>query len=100
MFGRREFAQSLLTTPFLTWLSPKLPQETEIPFIDKSNCTCVIKELDGIISHYKDGKLHRDGDKPAVIRADGSVSYYKDGKLHRNKGRWVCFLLERWQTSP
>ncbi len=33
---------------------------------------------------YKDGKLHRDGDKPAVVEADkGIFRWYKDNKLHR-----------------
>lgn len=33
---------------------------------------------------YKDGKIHRDGDKPAVISHDGTQSWYKDGKIHRD----------------
>ena len=32
---------------------------------------------------YKNGKRHREGDQPAVIRADGSQEWYKNGKLHR-----------------
>ena len=33
---------------------------------------------------YKDGKLHRDGDLPAVICADGTQQWYKEGELHRD----------------
>ena len=32
---------------------------------------------------YKDGKLHRAGDKPAVEWDDGTRYWYKDGKMHR-----------------
>ena len=32
---------------------------------------------------YKDGKLHRTGDLPAVEWAGGSREWYKDGNLHR-----------------
>jgi len=40
-------------------------------------------------TYYKDGKHHREGDSPAVVRfyKDGSVSYqsyFKDGKKHRD----------------
>ena len=33
---------------------------------------------------YKDGKLHRAGDKPAIEYADGSRAWYKDGLRHRD----------------
>jgi hypothetical protein len=33
---------------------------------------------------YKEGKLHRDGDLPAVIYDDGDQFWYKEGKLHRD----------------
>ena len=33
---------------------------------------------------YKEGKLHRDGDLPAVIWADGDKEWYKEGKWHRD----------------
>ena len=44
------------------------------------------KEVDeyGSKFYYKDGKLHRDGDEPAVIESDGTENYYKDGKRHRD----------------
>jgi hypothetical protein len=32
---------------------------------------------------YVDGKLHRDGDQPAIIRTNGVQLWYVDGKLHR-----------------
>jgi hypothetical protein len=40
---------------------------------------------DRIEIHNSEGKLHRDGDKPAVIFSDGSRWWYKEGKLHRDK---------------
>ena len=33
---------------------------------------------------YQDGKKHRDEDQPAVIKADGAKFWYKDGNLHRD----------------
>jgi len=32
---------------------------------------------------YKEGQLHRDHDKPAVIYANGTQEWYKEGKCHR-----------------
>ncbi len=32
---------------------------------------------------YKNGKLHRDDDKPAIVYWDGDQFWYKNGKLHR-----------------
>ena len=39
---------------------------------------------DGTKYYYKNGKYHRDGDKPAVIYSDGTKIYYKNGELHRD----------------
>ena len=39
---------------------------------------------DGTRKWYKNGKLHRDGDEPAVIHHDGTKEWYKNGKLHRD----------------
>lgn len=33
---------------------------------------------------YKNGKFHRDGDKPAMEHANGVLYYAKDGELHRD----------------
>lgn len=33
---------------------------------------------------YKEGKLHRDDDKPAMIYFDGEQKWHKEGKLHRD----------------
>lgn len=35
---------------------------------------------------FKNGKLHRDGDKPAVINIKGYRDWYQNGKLHRLDG--------------
>jgi hypothetical protein len=37
----------------------------------------------GILIWYKNGKKHRDEDKPAYIDADGSLEWLKNGKVHR-----------------
>jgi hypothetical protein len=38
----------------------------------------------GTLNWAKNGDWHRDGDKPAYINAKRSVEWYKNGKLHRN----------------
>lgn len=35
---------------------------------------------------YKNGKLHRDGDLPAIEYSNGLGNYYKNGELHRING--------------
>jgi hypothetical protein len=45
----------------------------------------VVQEFDdGNERWYKNDKLHRDGDKPAVIEADGTQRWYQNGNLHRD----------------
>jgi hypothetical protein len=44
----------------------------------------IVDEHDGTQHWFKKGKLHRDGDSPAVIYADGSQYWFKEGKLHRD----------------
>ena len=44
------------------------------------------KETDqnGKIVWYKNNKIHRDGNEPAIIHPDGTQEYYKHGLLHRD----------------
>ena len=37
------------------------------------------------------GKLHREGDKPAIVALDGYKSYWKNGRLHRDNGPAVIY---------
>ena len=37
----------------------------------------------GITLWYKDGKLHREGDLPAIERYNGTKEWFKEGKRHR-----------------
>ena len=50
------------------------------------------------VEYRKNGKIHRDGDNPAVVHHNGdgiikSVSYYKNGERHRveDKPAWVWY---------
>ena len=36
---------------------------------------------------YKEGKLHRENDKPAVVNNEGDKSWYYEGKLHRENDK-------------
>ena len=45
------------------------------------------------------GKLHREGDKPAIVALDGYKSYWKNGRLHRDNGPAVIYQngdVEYW----
>ena len=41
---------------------------------------------DGSLAWYQIGLIHRDGDKPAIITADGGLEWWKNGQLHRYSG--------------
>lgn len=45
----------------------------------------VLKDVDGVIYHCKDGELHRE-DGPAVIEPNGSLAWFFNGKPHREDG--------------
>ena len=42
------------------------------------------KDRDGNLIWKKDGKLHRDGDKPAWISSDGTLAWVKNDQYHRD----------------
>ena len=44
------------------------------------------KRDDGTLAWYKDGVLHRNGDRPALIRPDGTLIWYQKGMIHRDGG--------------
>jgi hypothetical protein len=47
------------------------------------DCT-IVKDLGGDKYYCKNGKLHRDGDLPAIEKLDGGKLYFKNGELHRD----------------
>jgi hypothetical protein len=52
-------------------------------------------DIDGVQKWYKNGKLHRDGDQPAVITrpVNGDQYWYQDGKRHRDGDKPAMILL-------
>jgi hypothetical protein len=40
--------------------------------------------LDGTLGWFKNGELHRDGDKPAYIGANGTLLWFKNNLCHRD----------------
>jgi hypothetical protein len=62
----------------------KLGEPVEVKFADGTGYK---RATIGDQYWFKDGKLHRDGDRPAVICANGNRYWYKDGKLHRDGDR-------------
>jgi hypothetical protein len=51
----------------------------------------VIIDKYGTECWYKNGKHHREDDKPAIVYADGTQFWYFDGKLHRESGPAVIY---------
>ena len=43
-----------------------------------------VEHKNGAKTWYKNGKLHRDDDKPAIKHKNGDEAWYKNGKLHRD----------------
>jgi starvation-inducible outer membrane lipoprotein len=39
---------------------------------------------EGLKRWYKNGKIHRDNDQPAVIDVDGYKAWHKNGEYHRD----------------
>ena len=67
--------------------------------------------------YYKNGELHRDGDKPAAIWPNGTIKYYKNGVrytkeqvekmeeirtriLNRNVKRYARYWYDQTYMSP
>lgn len=42
---------------------------------------------DGVLKWYKEGVLHRDGDKPALINDNNSMKWYRNGMIHRDEDK-------------
>ncbi len=82
MFRREFFAG--LTSFSLTSLLGIKPKEEEIVLDVRTAKKCNVIFADGSQQFYKNGQLHRDGDKPAVIWTDGTQKFYKNGQLHRD----------------
>jgi len=54
--------------------------------IDKTEYK-TIKSPSGTMSWFKNGKQHRDNDKPASINSNGNMSWFKDGERHRENDK-------------
>jgi len=57
----------------------------------------------GGIRWFKNGKLHRDNDKPAVIHFSGSTYWYKNGEFHRDNDQpasiWNDGTKQWWKNG-
>lgn len=74
-----------------TTVSAAPPLDQDELIVEKSEITeegkiTVEHAPDGTEKHYLDGKLHRDGDLPAIIYppSKGGKSWWKNGKPHRD----------------
>ena len=47
----------------------------------------VYEKTNDCVKYYKNNKLHRDGDLPAIEYANGSKCWYKNGKRHRDNDK-------------
>jgi hypothetical protein len=50
---------------------------------------------------WKNGNMHRDNDKPAVIRFDGTKEWLKNGKRHRDNDKPAILQngFKRWYKN-
>jgi hypothetical protein len=55
-------------------------------FMGNSEETYEAKRFEDRIEYYKDGKVHRDDDLPAIEWNDGDKYWYQKGQLHRLNG--------------
>ena len=81
---RREFTKSLLSLSFFSFLGVKPKDNEECIVVDQRKDTCCVIDVNGTTRFYKNGQIHRDNDKPAIIREDGSKHWYQNGQLHRD----------------
>ena len=64
--------------------NPKLVEDF-LSFEGKDTFTGVVKDKDGDVAHYLNGKIHR-VDGPAIENADGDKEWWFHGKRHRRSG--------------
>lgn len=70
---------------------PKMVDDYE-SFDCKENFTGVVKDKEGNIAHYVNGKFHRK-DGPAIEMANGTKCWFVDGKEHREDGPSTEFTI-------
>lgn len=58
--------------------------ENEKLVITEKQLSILVLAYKGDQYWFKNGKLHRDTDLPALIRADGSQYWFRKGKFHRD----------------
>jgi hypothetical protein len=60
----------------------------ELQFFESQNIQLKLLETyelkNGTQFWYKNGVIHRDNDKPAIINSDGAQYWYQNGRIHRN----------------
>lgn len=68
---------------------------------DGPRCTS-FRLTEGHVFYQRDGKLHSEEGKPAVVYADGTQWWYQNGLVHREDGPAVTFpdgTEEWWQNN-
>lgn len=45
-----------------------------------------VKDLDGVLYWYENGRVHRDDDQPAIVSPGGGQQWYYHDRLHRSNG--------------
>jgi antitoxin component YwqK of YwqJK toxin-antitoxin module len=62
--------------------------DEELQFFESQNIQLKLLETyelkNGTQFWYKNGVIHRDNDKPAIINSDGAQYWYQNGRIHRN----------------
>lgn len=65
--------------------------------LHRDNDKPAIVRADGTREWWVTGKRHRDGDKPAIVEADGTLRWFWNGEPHRGGGGPATVHTDGWQ---
>ena len=73
-------------------------EDGKLLVVSEEQLAILILAYQGAQYWFKNGKLHRDNDLPAVIYADGTQYWYQNGKFHRDNDL-PLLSLERMESN-
>lgn len=60
--------------------------------LHRDNDKPAVIKLDGTKKWYRNGFIHRDNDLPAIVWSSGGKEWYQNGKLYRENGKPLSFF--------
>jgi hypothetical protein len=64
--------------------------------LHRENDLPAVIHFDGTQKWYLDGKLHRDNDLPAIMDANGNQAWFQNGELHRDNDLPAIKWARKW----